>query len=62
VWPQVDVVCGSRPLSLDDYVQSIGDVDRVITMLVGDTQRITVYARRGFAIKQDIPDPVCASY
>jgi hypothetical protein len=27
-------------------------------MLVGDTQRITEYARRGFAIEQDVPDEV----
>src|SRR6266536_1562686 len=39
VWPEVEVLCVSRPLSLDDYVVSIGDVNRVIDMLVGDTQR-----------------------
>ncbi|HEY3610576.1 MAG TPA: YdcF family protein, partial [Pseudonocardiaceae bacterium] len=55
VWPEVEVLCGSRPLPLDEYLDSIGDVDRVINMLVGDTQRITVYAERGFAIDQDIP-------
>lgn len=62
VWPEVDVLCGSQPLPLDEYVDSIGDVDRVITMLVGDTQRITVYAERGFAIDQDIPADVRAAY
>ncbi|MGH3622082.1 MAG: YdcF family protein, partial [Sciscionella sp.] len=50
VWPEVEVVCSSRPLPLDEYIASIGDADRVITMLVGDTQRITEYARCGFAI------------
>jgi uncharacterized SAM-binding protein YcdF (DUF218 family) len=62
VWPEVEVSCGSRPLPLDEYVEGIGDVDRVITMLVGDTQRITVYAERGFAIDQDIPAEVRAAY
>ncbi len=62
VWPEVDVVCSSRPLPLDEYIGSIGDVDRVITMLVGDTQRITEYARLGFAIEQDVPEPVHAAY
>lgn len=37
------------------YVASIRDVDRVINMLVGDTQRITEYAERGFAIAQEMP-------
>ena len=62
LWPEVDVVCQSRPLSLDDYVASIGDVQRVVDMLVGDTQRIDVYARRGFAIPQDIPADVQAAF
>jgi hypothetical protein len=62
VWPEVEVVCASRPLPLDEYIASIGDVDRVINMLVGDTQRITEYAHRGFAIKQDMPDLVHAAY
>ncbi|MDX8033414.1 YdcF family protein [Lentzea sp. BCCO 10_0856] len=62
VWPEVDVVCASRPMPLDEYIASIGDVDRVINMLVGDTQRIAEYARRGFAIEQDMPDEVDAAY
>ncbi|GAB3579140.1 YdcF family protein [Amycolatopsis endophytica] len=62
LWPEVDVLCASRPQPLDEYVESIGDVDRVITMLVGDTQRITVYAERGFAIDQLVPEPVRAAY
>lgn len=37
LWPDVDVICASRPLPLDEYIESIGDVDRVINMLVGDT-------------------------
>jgi len=62
VWPEVDVRCASRPLSLDDYVVSIGDVKRVIDMLVGDTQRIEEYARRGYAIPQEVPPSVRAAY
>ncbi|MFK0243061.1 YdcF family protein [Amycolatopsis azurea] len=62
LWPEVDVVCASRPLPLDEYIASIGDVDRVITMLVGDTQRITVYAERGFAVPQEIPENVADAY
>jgi uncharacterized SAM-binding protein YcdF (DUF218 family) len=58
VWPDVDVICASNPLTLDDYVQSIGDARRVIDMLVGDTQRIEVYAERGYAIPQEMPPEV----
>ncbi|MEU3763501.1 YdcF family protein [Amycolatopsis keratiniphila] len=62
LWPEVDVICASRPLPLDEYIESIRDVDRVINMLVGDTQRITVDAERGFAIPQEIPNNVTNAY
>ncbi len=58
LWPSVRVQCASLPLALDDYVASIGDPDRVVNMLVGDTQRIAVYAEQGFAIPQPMPDAV----
>lgn len=61
-WPEVDVICGSLPLSLDDYVASIGDTNRVINMLVGDTQRIWVYPAKGWAVEQDVPDNVRQAY
>jgi uncharacterized SAM-binding protein YcdF (DUF218 family) len=61
-WPQVDVLCSSLPLPLDDYVRSIGDADRVINMLVGDTQRIWVYPDNGWAIEQPVPDGVHEAY
>ncbi|WP_344616676.1 YdcF family protein [Dactylosporangium salmoneum] len=62
LWPQVDIICASNPLDVDSYVCSIGDVNKVISMLVGDTQRIHVYAERGFAISQEIPVDVVAAY
>lgn len=62
LWPEIEITCASLPLSLDDYVESIGDVDRVINMLVGDTQRITEYAKKGFAIEQPYPDEVRAAF
>ncbi|MBL1077577.1 YdcF family protein [Nocardia sp. 2] len=61
-WPEVEVVCGSLPLELDDYVARIGDVDRVINMLVGDTQRIWVYPEKGWAVEQAVPSDVRAAF
>lgn len=61
-WPDVRVICSSLPLPLDEYVESIGDVARVIDMLVGDTQRIWVYAARGWAIEQEVPAEVRDAY
>jgi uncharacterized SAM-binding protein YcdF (DUF218 family) len=62
LWPEVEVLCASRPLPLDEYIASIGDTKRVIDMLVGDAQRITEYAKRGFAIAQEMSPEVQAAY
>lgn len=61
-WPDVDVICASQDVSLDDYIAGIGDVDRVVNMLVGDTQRVWVYPQRGWAIEQTIPGSVHSAY
>ncbi|MBE9376094.1 YdcF family protein [Saccharopolyspora sp. HNM0983] len=58
LWPEVEFGCTAQPQTLDEHVQAVGDAERVISMLVGDTQRITSYARRGFAVEQDVPEPV----
>ncbi|MET7990289.1 YdcF family protein [Amycolatopsis sp. NPDC005232] len=62
LWPEVDVICASRPQPLDEYIESIGDVDRVVNMLVGDTQRITIYADRGFSIPQEVTSAAKTSF
>ncbi len=61
-WPELDLVCSARAQALDEYTASIGDVDRVVNMLVGDTQRIWVYAQEGFAIEQSIDASVVDAY
>lgn len=61
-WPELDVVCTARSQSLDEYVASIGDLSRVLNMLVGDTQRIWAYADAGFAERQPIDQRVRESY
>lgn len=62
LWPEVDIVCASEPLSFDDYLRSIGDDKLVIDMLVGDLQRILLYPRQGFAVDQAVPDQVHHAY
>jgi uncharacterized SAM-binding protein YcdF (DUF218 family) len=62
LWPELGVVCASRPQSLTDYIASIGDKDKVLNMLVGDTQRIWVYADQGFAAPQPVAPPAMNAY
>ncbi|MEZ7129721.1 ElyC/SanA/YdcF family protein [Nonomuraea sp. AD125B] len=62
VWPEVEVVCASEPLELDDYVSSIGDPKLVVDMLVGDLQRVIEYPKLGYAIEQPVPGEVHDAY
>jgi uncharacterized SAM-binding protein YcdF (DUF218 family) len=62
IWPEVEAVCASEPLTFDEYLKSIGDEKLVIDMLVGDLQRIIEYPTLGFAVAQDVPDPVEGAY
>ncbi|MEU4764627.1 YdcF family protein [Actinosynnema sp. NPDC023794] len=62
LWPGLDIVCTSHRPPIDEYVAGIGDVDFVVNMLVGDTERITAFAEAGYAIPQDIPTEVHAAY
>jgi len=62
LWPDLDVTCSARTQTLADYIASIGDADRVLNMLVGDTQRIWVYADAGYAEPQAISNDTMDAY
>ncbi|MEE2039324.1 YdcF family protein [Nocardiopsis sp. CT-R113] len=62
LWPSVEPVCSSAPLSLEEYVADIGDEKLVVDMVVGDTQRVIEYPARGFSIPQPVPDDVRAAF
>ncbi|WP_215456379.1 YdcF family protein [Streptomyces sp. ATCC 21386] len=62
LWPDVEWVSASTPMTLPEYVDSIGDAGLVIDMLVGAQQRLMVYPRQGFMIEQEIPGDVVVAY
>ncbi|GAA2834416.1 YdcF family protein [Kribbella solani] len=62
LWPDVQVVCASEPLTFDDYLSSIGDARLVLDMLVGDLQRALEYPKQGFAVVQEMPVEVLAAF
>ncbi|MCX5077734.1 YdcF family protein [Streptomyces sp. NBC_00424] len=62
LWPEVEILCASESLELDDYLKSIGDEKLVLDMLVGDLQRVIEYPKNGFAIAQDVPEDVHDAY
>lgn len=62
VWPELEIVCSARTQELGDYIASIGDESRVLNMLVGDTQRLWVYAEKGFAAPQEVDAVTRSAY
>ena len=65
-WPDKDVLVTSPQVSfaeyLENYVNSELSTDDVVSIMVGDLQRIKVYADKGFQIPQEIPDDVLSAY
>lgn len=66
VWPGKSVSVTSPQLSMDDYLARYSNnalsVDDVISIMVGDLQRIREYPARGFQIPQEIPSDVWQAY
>jgi uncharacterized SAM-binding protein YcdF (DUF218 family) len=66
VWPGKRVTVTSPQLPMDDYLQRYSNEtlspDDVISIMVGDLQRIREYPARGFQIPQEIPDEVWDAY
>ncbi|MGW0993626.1 YdcF family protein [Streptomyces sp. NPDC002523] len=62
LWPGVEFVSASTPMTFDQYVESIQDVRLVIDMLVGALQRLLIYPAQGFMISQTVPPDVMDAY
>ncbi|MEW2138451.1 YdcF family protein [Streptomyces sp. NPDC005409] len=62
LWPEVEVVSASTPMTFMEYVDSIGDPKRVIDMLVGALQRLQVYPEEGFMIEMRVPTSALDAY
>jgi uncharacterized SAM-binding protein YcdF (DUF218 family) len=62
LWPEVEIVSASTPMTYEEYINSIGDERLVIDMLVGALQRLVIYPEQGFMIRQPVPDDVMDAY
>lgn len=62
LWPEVEFVSASTPMTLEEYADSIQDARLVIDMLVGALQRLLIYPEQGFMISQPVPDDVRQAY
>lgn len=65
-WPEVKFSVTSPQVSLEEYislsVEQGMEEKRVIEVLVGDFQRMDVYARKGYQLPQDIPSDAQKAY
>lgn len=62
LWPEKDCIVTSPPIPFDQYPTKELPKERVINIMVGDLQRIKVYAEKGFQISQEIPVNVWSAY
>ncbi|MFZ2072175.1 MAG: YdcF family protein [Minisyncoccia bacterium] len=62
VWPEKEFVVTSPPISFENYPDKLRTKKDVIEIMVGDLQRIKLYAENGFQIPQKIPVNVWDSF
>ena len=65
-WPEKEVIVTSPQVSfrsyLDEYANRSLSVADVVSIMVGDLQRIKIYPARGYQIEQEIPAPVWQAF
>ena len=62
VWSEKDVVVTAPQVSFEEYPNETITKNDVINIMVGDTQRLRVYAQPGYQIPQEIPVDVWMAY
>jgi uncharacterized SAM-binding protein YcdF (DUF218 family) len=61
-WPELDVIVSSPQIDWRDYPNERITRDDVIHIMVGDLQRLMLYAQKGWSEPQDIPPDVVEAY
>lgn len=61
-WPDKDLIVTSPPIPFEAYATADQPLKKVISIMVGDLQRIQLYPEKGFQIYQPIPDHVWQAY
>lgn len=57
-WPEVDVVVTSPEIPFESYATADVTADDVIHIMVGDLQRLWLYAQKGWSAPQEVPPAV----
>jgi len=61
-WPGMPATLASPRLTLDEYFTDELTPDKIINIMMGDLQRLWVYARKGWSTPQPLPAEVRQAY
>lgn len=61
-WPELDVIVTSPQIGFDDYPNGSITREDVIHIMMGDLQRLWLYAEKGWSAPQPMPAEVQAAY
>lgn len=61
-WPEMRATLGSPEMTLDEYFTAELTPERILNIMMGDLQRVWVYARKGWSAPQPLPEPVREAY
>lgn len=61
-WPDKKLAVTSPQISFEEYPNDEIPLEKVISIMVGDLQRIKIYPEKGYQIFQEIPDDVWSAY
>jgi uncharacterized SAM-binding protein YcdF (DUF218 family) len=61
-WPEMPATLASPRMTLDEYFTEELTPDKIVNIMMGDLQRIWIYAKRGWSAPQRIPAEVCEAY
>jgi uncharacterized SAM-binding protein YcdF (DUF218 family) len=66
LWPDKEVIVTSPQISFEDYLSDYSNSalsrSDVVSIMVGDLQRIRLYPARGFQIEQAVPEEILSAY
>ncbi|HEY3839530.1 MAG TPA: YdcF family protein [Bryobacteraceae bacterium] len=62
VWPEMPATLASPVMTVDQYFTPELDAEKITNIMMGDLQRLWIYAKRGWSAPQAIPEPVMAAY
>ena len=61
-WPELQVLATSPQIAFEAYPNEATSMEDVLHIMVGDLQRLVLYAEKGWTAAQEIPPEVMAAY